>query len=116
MLTIRSDTMTEAINILSNALNKIATDDENKMFAPSTNKFEDFKIGNKVKLYHFWMMEDAYLDEVTLVKKRWAKKDRDILRNEPHKLLEGCLIASYAIGAKKCYILRKMNNIIYCIC
>jgi NADH-quinone oxidoreductase subunit F len=31
-------------------------------------------------------------------------KDRDILRNEPHKLLEGCLIASYAIGAKKCYI------------
>ena len=31
-------------------------------------------------------------------------KDRDILRNEPHKLLEGCLIASYAIGANKCYI------------
>ena len=31
-------------------------------------------------------------------------KDRDILRFEPHKLLEGCLIASYAINAKKCYI------------
>ena len=31
-------------------------------------------------------------------------KDRDILRNEPHKLLEGCLIASYSIGANKCYI------------
>ena len=31
-------------------------------------------------------------------------KDRDILRNEPHKLIEGCFIASYAIGAKKCYI------------
>ena len=31
-------------------------------------------------------------------------KDRDIIRNEPHKLLEGCLIASYAIGASKCYI------------
>jgi len=31
-------------------------------------------------------------------------KDRDILRNEPHKLIEGCLIAGYAIGAKKCYI------------
>lgn len=31
-------------------------------------------------------------------------KDRDIIRNEPHKLLEGCLIAGYAIGAEKCYI------------
>ena len=31
-------------------------------------------------------------------------KDRDILRREPHKLLEGCLIASYAIGAHSCYI------------
>ncbi len=31
-------------------------------------------------------------------------KDRDILRNEPHKLLEGCLIAGFAIGATKTYI------------
>ena len=31
-------------------------------------------------------------------------KDRDILRFEPHKLLEGCLIASYAVNAHKCYI------------
>ena len=31
-------------------------------------------------------------------------KDRDILRNEPHKLIEGCLISSYAIGANTCYI------------
>ena len=31
-------------------------------------------------------------------------KDRDIIRNEPHKLIEGCLIAGYAIGATKCYI------------
>lgn len=31
-------------------------------------------------------------------------KDREILRNEPHKLLEGCVIASVAIGAKVCYI------------
>ncbi len=31
-------------------------------------------------------------------------KDREIIRNEPHKLLEGCVIASYAIGAKTCYI------------
>jgi NADH-quinone oxidoreductase subunit F len=31
-------------------------------------------------------------------------KDRDILRHEPHKLVEGCLIASFAIGAKVCYI------------
>jgi NADH-quinone oxidoreductase subunit F len=31
-------------------------------------------------------------------------KDRDIIRYEPHKLLEGCLIASRAIKANKCYI------------
>lgn len=31
-------------------------------------------------------------------------KDRDILRNEPHKLIEGCLLACVAIGAKTCYI------------
>ena len=31
-------------------------------------------------------------------------KDRDILRFEPQKLIEGCLIASYAIGAKVCYV------------
>ena len=29
-------------------------------------------------------------------------KDRDIIRNEPHKLIEGCLLSSYAIGATKC--------------
>jgi len=31
-------------------------------------------------------------------------KDRDIMRHDPHKLIEGCLIASFAIGAKACYI------------
>jgi NADH-quinone oxidoreductase subunit F len=31
-------------------------------------------------------------------------KDRDILRNEPHKLLEGCLIAGFAMGAHTAYI------------
>jgi NADH-quinone oxidoreductase subunit F len=31
-------------------------------------------------------------------------KDRDILRYEPHKLIEGCLLASVAIGAHNCYI------------
>jgi NADH-quinone oxidoreductase subunit F len=31
-------------------------------------------------------------------------KDRDILRFEPQKLIEGCLIASYAVSAHKCYI------------
>lgn len=33
-----------------------------------------------------------------------ACKDREIIRNEPHKLIEGCLLASYAIGANHCYI------------
>jgi NADH-quinone oxidoreductase subunit F len=31
-------------------------------------------------------------------------KDRDILRFEPHKLIEGCLIAGFAIRAKAAYI------------
>ena len=31
-------------------------------------------------------------------------KDREILRNEPHKLIEGALIASFAIGANAAYI------------
>jgi len=31
-------------------------------------------------------------------------KDRDILRNEPHKLIEGCLIAGYAMRARAAYI------------
>ena len=31
-------------------------------------------------------------------------KDRDNIRFEPQKLIEGCLIASYAIGANTCYI------------
>jgi hypothetical protein len=71
--------MTKAVNILSDALNKMATDDEDKMFQPSQNKYEDFKVGNKVMLFHYWMMEDAPIGKVTLIKKRWAKKDRDIL-------------------------------------
>jgi len=31
-------------------------------------------------------------------------KDRDILRNEPHKLIEGALYAAFAIGAHQAYI------------
>ncbi len=31
-------------------------------------------------------------------------KDRDILRFEPQKLIEGCLFASYAINANTCYV------------
>ncbi len=31
-------------------------------------------------------------------------KDRDILRYDPHKLVEGCLLASFAMGAHTCYI------------
>ncbi len=31
-------------------------------------------------------------------------KDRDIMRHDPHKLIEGCLIASFAIRANACYI------------
>ena len=31
-------------------------------------------------------------------------KDRDILRHEPHKLLEGCLLAGFAVQAQTAYI------------
>jgi NADH-quinone oxidoreductase subunit F len=31
-------------------------------------------------------------------------KDRDIIRHEPQKLIEGCLLASFAMGAHACYI------------
>src|SRR6266508_6111711 len=31
-------------------------------------------------------------------------KDREIMRWTPHALIEGCAIASYAIGAEQCYI------------
>jgi len=31
-------------------------------------------------------------------------KDRDIIRHDPHKLIEGCLIAGFAMGAESAYI------------
>jgi NADH-quinone oxidoreductase subunit F len=31
-------------------------------------------------------------------------KDRDIIRHDPHKLIEGCLIASFAMGAHAAYV------------
>ncbi|MCR9128389.1 MAG: NADH-quinone oxidoreductase subunit NuoF [Alphaproteobacteria bacterium] len=31
-------------------------------------------------------------------------KDREMMRNDPHHLIEGCLIASYAMQAHACYI------------
>ena len=31
-------------------------------------------------------------------------KDREIMRHDPHLLIEGCLIASYAMRAHACYI------------
>ena len=31
-------------------------------------------------------------------------KDREIMRNDPHLLIEGCMIASFAMGAHACYI------------
>jgi NADH dehydrogenase (ubiquinone) flavoprotein 1 len=31
-------------------------------------------------------------------------KDREIMRHEPHKLVEGCLVAGFAMGAKAAYI------------
>lgn len=31
-------------------------------------------------------------------------KDREIMRNDPHKLVEGCLVAGSAMGARAAYI------------
>jgi NADH-quinone oxidoreductase subunit F len=31
-------------------------------------------------------------------------KDREIMRNDPHLLVEGCLVASFAMGAHACYV------------
>ena len=31
-------------------------------------------------------------------------KDRDIIRHEPHKLIEGCLLSGFAVGAHTCYV------------
>ena len=31
-------------------------------------------------------------------------KDRDIMRHDPHTLIEGCLIAGFAMSANACYI------------
>ena len=31
-------------------------------------------------------------------------KDRDMMRFDPHKLIEGCLLASFAMNANSCYI------------
>ena len=31
-------------------------------------------------------------------------KDREIMRHDPHKLIEGCLVASFAMGAHVAYI------------
>ena len=38
-------------------------------------------------------------------------KDRDILRFEPQKLIEGCLIAGYAVNAHVCYIYIEENTL-----
>ncbi|HAE01511.1 MAG TPA: NADH-quinone oxidoreductase subunit F, partial [Rhodospirillaceae bacterium] len=31
-------------------------------------------------------------------------KDREIMRNDPHTFIEGCLLASIAMGAHHCYV------------
>src|SRR5918993_3492746 len=31
-------------------------------------------------------------------------KDREIMRHDPHLLIEGCLLASFAMGAHACYV------------
>ncbi|WP_404378916.1 NADH-quinone oxidoreductase subunit NuoF [Caenispirillum salinarum] len=48
-------------------------------------------------------------------------KDRDMMRHDPHKLIEGCLLASFAMGAHAAYIyirgefVQEANNLEYAI-
>ena len=37
-------------------------------------------------------------------------KDREIMRHDPHTLIEGCLIASFAMNAHTCYIYLRGNT------
>ena len=36
-------------------------------------------------------------------------KDREIIRNDPHKLIEGCLIAGFAMGANTSLVIININ-------
>ena len=38
-----------------------------------------------------------------------TRKDREIMRKEPHKLVEGCLIAGFAMRARAAYIYIRGN-------
>merc|ERR1711970_1249346 len=48
-------------------------------------------------------------------------KDRDIMRHDPHKLIEGCLVAGFAMGATAAYIYvrgefyNETSNLMYAI-
>jgi len=37
-------------------------------------------------------------------------KDREIMRHDPHKLVEGCLVAGRAMGARAAYIYSEVNS------
>ena len=37
-------------------------------------------------------------------------KDREIMRHDPHTLVEGCLVAGRAMGARAAYIYIRGNN------
>ncbi len=62
----------------------------------STGMKWGFMAANKAKQKYFIVNADE--------SEPGACKDREILRHEPHKLLEGILCACYATGANTCYI------------
>ena len=43
-------------------------------------------------------------------------KDREIMRHDPHTLIEGCLIASFAMGANCCYTVSYTHLTLPTIC
>ena len=48
------------------------------IFTSPKNNFE-FKEGKTVKVFHDWMSEQDFDEEVTLIQRMWSEKDRDIL-------------------------------------
>ena len=53
-------------------------------------------------LYHFEMQGQKCV--VFILGEPGTCKDREIMRHDPHKLVEGCLVAGRAMGARAAYI------------
>lgn len=62
--------------------------------------------GKKIKFIHLFLpwFRPKYLVVNADEGEPGTCKDREIMRNDPHKLVEGCLVAGRAMGARAAYI------------